>query len=298
MTYLNKIARALEFVEEHLTEKFSLQDIAKAACMSPYHFHRVFQFATGEIIGEYVRKRRISCAAEDLLKTSKKVIEIAYGYGFDSVEAFSRSFKNQMLASPLHYRQKNFYDRKLIKSPILPDVLKHIVTGGISIIPKFVELEAFKTIGFYGEDYKAKILDKWRWAREEFNTRKAEIPNVVSADVYNLYPPVAGIDIRNQVMETKMKIMVGLKVDNLDGIPHGMTGYTVEGGKYAVFTHKGNALLGSTFSYIFNIWFSVNDYELDERTDFYILGDRFIPNSADSEIDIYIPVTETAQIDR
>jgi len=292
-SYIEKIERALEYVESHLREKFILDDIAKAACMSPYHFHRVFQFSTGEIIGEYVRKRRLTSAADDLLKTNKKIIEIAMDYGFDSVEAFSRSFKKQMLISPLQYRKRDYYDKKLIKVPIISNVLKHIVTGGISITPRFIELEPFKVIGFWGEDYKEKIGRKFEWARKEFDARKQEIPNISSQDIYYAYPPVYGIDIWNQRMETKMQIMVCSKVENLNFIPQGMTGFEVEGGKFALFTHKGSPMLiGSTFSYIFNIWFSVNDFELEERTDFFVQGDRFKANDPASEIDIYIPIKE------
>lgn len=291
MSYLNKIARALEFIEENLREKINLPDVAKAATMSLYHFHRIFQFSTGEIVGEYIRKRRLSCAAADLLNTQRKVIEIAFDYSFDSVEAFSRSFKKQMLYSPMQYRKNNFYDRRLIKEPIKPDVLKHLVDGGISLTPRFVDLDPFTIVGFYGEDVKARIAEKFGWAKKELAERRQEIDDVCSPLSYYAYPPVWGIDIWNQRLNTTMKIMVGLKVSQTERIPAGMTAYRVEGGKYAVFQHSPMTQISSTFAYIFNIWFSVNDeYELDERTDFILFDDRLKMDSPDQLIEIYMPV--------
>ena len=92
MDWITGIQRALDYTEAHLTEEIDFEAVAKEACSSSFHFQRMFGMLCGISLGDYIRMRRLTLAAEQLIRTSDKVIDIALQYGYDSPESFSRAF--------------------------------------------------------------------------------------------------------------------------------------------------------------------------------------------------------------
>ncbi|QAA34336.1 helix-turn-helix transcriptional regulator [Clostridium manihotivorum] len=105
MDYIDKIQQSIEYIENNLSEKLQLEDIAKAAFLSKYYYHRVFHNIAGEPVMEYVRKRRLTEAAKELLQGKEKIVYIALKYQFSSQEAFSRAFKKMFNISPSELRK-------------------------------------------------------------------------------------------------------------------------------------------------------------------------------------------------
>ena len=89
--YLNK---AIDYIEENLDGTISYQKIAKIAGCSVYNFQRVFSYITDKSLSEYIRSRRLTLAAFDILNTSDRIIDIAVKYGYESQDSFTRAFKN------------------------------------------------------------------------------------------------------------------------------------------------------------------------------------------------------------
>ena len=82
-----------------------------------------------------------------------------------------------------------------------------------------------------------------------------------------------------------------IEVSDINAIPDDMESYTLTGGLYAVFTHKGAAATGpETFRYIFGTWLPASEYGLDNRAHFEILGDKYRNDDPDSEEEIWIPI--------
>lgn len=92
MDWITGIQRALDYTEEHLTEEIAYEAVAKQACSSTFHFQRMFSMLCGFSIGDYIRMRRLALAAEELIRTGDKIINIALKYGYDTPESFSRAF--------------------------------------------------------------------------------------------------------------------------------------------------------------------------------------------------------------
>lgn len=105
MDWITGISKAIDYIEEHITEPTDHARAAKEACSSPFNFQRVFALLCGYTLGDYVRMRRLTLAGEDLLSTDAKVIDVALKYGYDSPESFSRAFTRFHGVSPSAVRK-------------------------------------------------------------------------------------------------------------------------------------------------------------------------------------------------
>jgi AraC-like DNA-binding protein len=99
------VQRMLEFIDEHLSKPITLHQLAQAAQYSPWHSARMFKEATGMAPFTYLRHRRLSEAARRLEKPEQKVVDVAFGFVFDSHEGFTRAFSKQFGMNPNEFRQ-------------------------------------------------------------------------------------------------------------------------------------------------------------------------------------------------
>ncbi len=105
MSYSSIIQETIEYIEENLHEELSLESTAQHAGFSKFHYHRIFQKEVGVTVSEYIRYRRIANAANLLLYSDEKIIDIALYYRFESQESFTRSFKKYYQLPPGQYRK-------------------------------------------------------------------------------------------------------------------------------------------------------------------------------------------------
>lgn len=104
--YFSRIHRAQDYVEAHLGEPMRLEDIAREACFSPFHFHRIFTFITGETLYQFILRLRLERAAHLLsLHTVKPITEIALDLGFGSAASFARVFRTKYGMSASAFRK-------------------------------------------------------------------------------------------------------------------------------------------------------------------------------------------------
>ena len=92
MDWVQGLNQAMDYLEEHLAGEPDLREAARLAGCSAYHFQRMFSYLAGMPLSDYLRRRRMALAAEDLL-AGKKVLEVALKYGYDSPTAFNRAFQ-------------------------------------------------------------------------------------------------------------------------------------------------------------------------------------------------------------
>ncbi len=92
MEYIKGIQNAIEYIETHLAEEISTDEVAKRAAMSPFYFQRIFGILCGVTLGDYIRFRRLSLAAVELCNGGAKIIDVAFKYGYETPESFTRAF--------------------------------------------------------------------------------------------------------------------------------------------------------------------------------------------------------------
>lgn len=102
--YYDLIHKSIDYIEQHLDEDLSLDIISNEAGFSKFHFHRIFRKYVGKSVADYIRSRRLSCAANLLLYTEERILDIALHYGFESQESFTRAFKAAYALPPAQYR--------------------------------------------------------------------------------------------------------------------------------------------------------------------------------------------------
>lgn len=105
METIKCIQNAIDYIENHLCEQLSMEDIAKAACMSASNFRRFFLTVCGLTVGEYIRLRKLTLAGKEIIETNNKIVDIAIKYGYESHESFSRAFLRFHNVSPLAARK-------------------------------------------------------------------------------------------------------------------------------------------------------------------------------------------------
>jgi AraC family transcriptional regulator len=137
---------------------------------------------------------------------------------------------------------------------------------------------------------KNKTAELWR----SFMSERKEIKNHTDSLLYSLqvYPPGY---FENFSPENEFEKWAAVEVGDFADIPDTMETFTLPGGLYAVFLHKGAASTGpETFGYIFGTWLPASGYLPDHRPHFELLGEKYKNDHPDSEEEIWIPVRAKA----
>ncbi len=123
---ISYIQGLVDQVEDNLSEEINVIQLADSFNMSPWHFQRTFKAFAGDTLGGYIRGRRLTEAARLLLNSDLGIIDIAFRVGFNSHEAFTRSFKAYFGQSPKNFR-KNLTTVALKEKPLLTmDLIEHL----------------------------------------------------------------------------------------------------------------------------------------------------------------------------
>ncbi|MBQ7059357.1 MAG: AraC family transcriptional regulator [Firmicutes bacterium] len=154
MDWITGMQRAIDYIEDHLTEEINYEEVAGTAFSSSYHFQRLFSLLSGYTLGEYIRMRRLTLAGHDLVY-GHKVLETALKYGYDSPESFSKAFKNFHGITPSMARTKEAKLNSFSKLSISIQLI-----GGNQMNYQIIKKPAMTLVGFkrhftgvpYGEE--------------------------------------------------------------------------------------------------------------------------------------------------
>lgn len=287
--YYQRVKQAVRFIELNLKHDLSVERISDQACFSKYYFIRLFMSVTGDTVGEYVRKRRITRSAEDLITTGKSILSIAIDYRFESQEAYTRSFKNVYHTTPARYRKRGIHQLAFRKNELSDGRIEHLKKG-ISREPQIVQVEAKKLVGIFTFTSLANNNIRELWLN--FLPRISEIKNIIDTGRYGIHPYDCEAKAEDYSEHFTFKKWAAVQVSCYEYIPSGLGRYDLQAGKYAKFTHKGGTKgFQMSMDYVYGTWLPASGYQLDARDDFEHYGERFYgPEHPDSEIDMYIPI--------
>lgn len=159
-TWVEDIQNALEYIEQNLTEEISVKDVAEMACISEFHFQRIFHALCGCSVGEYIRNRRLAAAGRELSGGDVKIIDIAFKYSYGSPDSFTRAFTKFHGITPSAAR-----DKEVNLRDFAPLKMRLMFGEGTMMEYRIVEKEAFTIMGrkrsFNVEDSYGRIPEFW-----------------------------------------------------------------------------------------------------------------------------------------
>ncbi|MGF6924018.1 helix-turn-helix domain-containing protein [Paraburkholderia sp. 40] len=109
--YETRLARVLDHIYDHLDEPLDIGRLAEIACLSPNHWHRIYQAMYGETVATTVRRLRLHRAAGFLASSSMPIAQIAKRSGYSSLQSFSRTFRAVFSVPPARYRRQGTHSR-------------------------------------------------------------------------------------------------------------------------------------------------------------------------------------------
>ena len=284
MNYNDAIALCIDYIEKNIKNELSPELIANECGYSTFHFSRVFNINKGITLMEYVKKRRLSLAAEDLFD-DKKIIDIALEYGFQTHNGFSKAFKKEFGFSPTQYLKR--MDRNLEKELILK-------FGGDFMKPTIIEKPTFKVAGYgiktniTNGNYTKDVASFWiNYDGENLESKMYQILN----------PPKhgeVGLCIPSSEDNGEATYMLGVIVNDFNDVTDDMITVEVPEATYAVFStppvNTSTEIENNEFANVIEEWFKDSGYVFDEtKLDFEYYDERCHPTIG-TVMDIYVPV--------
>ena len=150
--YLQRIYKVQNYIELHINDSLSIEELADIAGFSKYHFHRIFKRIVDEPLSRYVNRLKLERATNLLTYRSDMTItDIAYHFGFTDSAVFSRTFKNYYGVSPSQYRNDNSKNCKDVRRTSQYNECKK-VRGNVEIVAADnINVAYIRHIGTYEE---------------------------------------------------------------------------------------------------------------------------------------------------
>ncbi|MDI7817332.1 MULTISPECIES: helix-turn-helix transcriptional regulator [unclassified Clostridioides] len=208
------VITAIDYIEEHLSDKLDLDIVANAVHYSKYHLHRIFTSSVGLTMHDYIKRRKLTEAAKLLVFSKKPIIEIALIAGYESQQAFTSIFKAMYKKSPNKYRkEQEFYPLQLrfvlkkddLFSKNVLELEKEIKLANMSDIPLWMNLVRLVIDGFPNLQEEEYISQLEQYILEEraliLKLNNIAIANMIfnretrSIDFFGIHPQYRNSDI-------------------------------------------------------------------------------------------------------
>ncbi|MBI5957217.1 MAG: AraC family transcriptional regulator [Chloroflexi bacterium] len=288
MEQLKQLNLAMGYIEAHLADEIDFQKVSQLAGCSEYHFRRMFSFLAGMTLTEYIRRRRLSHAAVELLHSPIKIIDLAVKYGYDSPDSFSRAFQKLHGLSPTEAR---------------------LTGGGLKAIPPLT----FQLTVQGGHEMDYRIVEKEAFYIVGIKKRVSLLYNGVNPEIAAMWASLTEDDIRalKQLSSVEPTGLLSASVNFTEGRAEGTeldqyigvatTGpqaqkwqaLAVPASTWAVFTTRGKfpEALQSVWGRIYSEWFAMSGYEISEGPEI-LWNESKDTSRPDFHSEIWIPVVK------
>ena len=249
MNWSESISRAIEYIENNLTNEITLENIANYSYISSFYFQKGFSMLCGYTISEYIRNRRLSQAGYELIHTDNKIIDIALKYGYDSPDSFTKAFTRFHGSTPTVVR-----NGATVKE-FAPLKLNVILKGGYTMEYRIEEKEAFKVVGL-----KCSF---------KYETAEQEVPKIwkkfFMKSVFSKINAKYGINIDTSMGCDSFEYIIGDDYNSELKVPKEFEIVEIPKFTWVVFSCRGKAseTIKETNEKIFKEWLpNSNDYEI------------------------------------
>ena len=234
--WIEGFQESIDFIEQNLTEELDTADIAAKAALSPFYYQRIFGALCGMTVGEYIRARRMTLAAQELSREDVKVIDVAIKYGYESPDSFAKAFQKFHGITPSQAREAGAPLRSFA-----PLHIKITMEGGTMLDYRIVEKAPFTIVGTkrrFNSDTRYQEIPKF-WAEYMGQGKKCPIMGTFGVCV--------------DMGDKDFDYWIADLYKPWEDIPEGCDTYQIPGSLWAQFICKG-ALPDSLQSVNTKIW--------------------------------------------
>jgi len=291
LDYFQGTQRFIDYIEDHLDEEIDIDEAVSKSYISKFHFYRLFKAIVGITVHEYIKRRKLSKAAEHLRNTNDDILKTAVKYGFNSQEVFTRNFKQLFHYPPGRFRSMNDYSwRSSRTNKINVDAIKlqiKNVSGKIVVNEKVEIIKDLRLVGIErvtNDNNSFTVIE----AMEHFIQEAERIPNCVNETIYRVC-----YDIDQSAEIAQYKELIAVEVANHSDLPLGMTAKCIEYAKVVTYTHGGMLFAGeeekiiNTYQFLYSYRIPYLEYELTNELLLERYGADFKgPHQKDSTMEI------------
>src|ERR1700678_1451531 len=268
--YQERILRVLTHIQEHLDEALDLEELARVACFSSFHFHRIFAAMTGETIADHVRRLRLERAAMALRAGAKQVIQVALDAGYEAHEAFTRAFKAAYGVSPAEFRRATGPIAILAAPsgvhfrpgvPLTAFNTHHITTKAMKVITRKIKpmrVAYLRHVGPY-ENVKQTWIDLTACLSADKQIRQSSVFIGIGHDNPSVTPAA----------ELRYDACITVDAEYEPKKPVALQ--TIDGGDHAVVNNCLVAKIKDAFQFLYGKWLARSSRELRPAPGFIVL---------------------------
>lgn len=274
--YQSSVQRVIDYIHDHPTGPVDNDTLASVACLSTYHWHRIYRGITGETAIQTVRSVRMHKAASQLIRTDVAIADVGRSVGYQTVQSFTRVFKAHHGISPAEFRNRN-----------REAATKNTTTTAFAdeYPVEIINLQGLKIIGL---EHKGDYSTVGRSMMKVFAAKV--IRDESSADTFGV--GVYFQDPSSVENLSELTSFVGVSVSQNTAVPTGFNKYEIPAGRCAVVTYRGPyASLELPYLWLFQRWLPQSGLVIDNKPpfEFYLSDPRNTP-SEQLLSKIFIPV--------
>ncbi|MDA3901428.1 MAG: AraC family transcriptional regulator [Spirochaetes bacterium] len=285
MNWIERMRSAMEFIEENILEDLDSDSIALVADTTSFHFQRMFSIIMNISLGEYIRHRRLTLAAHEIMSSDIPIIDVALKYGYETHASFTKAFTKMHGIAPIYARQPG------INIKAYPPITFNLsIQGDTSMDYKIREFKKTRMVGKTIEVSTAngenmKIIPKF-W--DDLVRQKALEEITALADKKGQFQgSLVGACMSFDDNAENFTYMIGVE-SNETNIPDGMIEANFDSQKYAVFEARGPQpeAIQKTWRRIFSEWFPATKFIHAKKAEFEVYNGE----SECTHCDIWIPI--------
>lgn len=254
MEWLTNLNNAIEYIENSLHEEISYDEAARIACCSTCYFQRIFTYVAGITLADYIRRRRMSQAAFELQRTEKKVVDVAFEYGYSSPTSFNRAFQSVHGITPAAAKSRG---SQLNAYP--PIKFSVEVTGGSAMSYHIEEKQEMRIVGIRTslvedmEENHKNIPEFWK-----HTLQGAEFPQICGLSTAE---PEGILGIT--VCDNPQNFFYYIAAAADSPVPDGMYEYEIPAATWVIFENDGlyKESVQSVFQRFYKEWLLFSGYE-------------------------------------
>ncbi|MDE1992420.1 MAG: AraC family transcriptional regulator [Rhizobiaceae bacterium] len=273
--YETRLRRVSAYIHGHLDEELDMETLADIACMSSYHWHRIYRAIYGETLAGTVKRLRLHRAAGDLVNTVLSVDSIAKRSGYPNLQSFNRIFKSVYGMPPARYRKEGSHT-----------IFEPERQGRITAMFD-VTLRTIPSIPLIGVAHSGSYMEIGRAFETLFGTLYARGQARPEMQMIGVY-----LDDPDIVPAEKLRSYACVTAGDETPADEPLERRSVAGGEYAVLRHKGPyADMYKAYQWLYAEWLPVSGRQLRDALMFekYLNNPREVPPT-ELLTEIYMPL--------